>query len=72
MGKKNFFLAVLGLCRLERPLSSCGERGLLFIVLPGLLTVLAALVEGPRPQEHSFQQLQCLGSAAVARGLGCS
>ena len=38
-----FFLAVLGLCRVQA-FSSCGERGLLFIVVCGLLTVVASLV----------------------------
>ena len=50
-----FSLAVLGLCCLEQPLSSCGERGLLFIVVPGLLVVLASLVVGHRLSEHRLQ-----------------
>ena len=35
-------LAVLGLCCCARAFSSCGERGLLFIVERGLLIVVAS------------------------------
>ena len=42
--KINLFLAVLGLCCCVRPFSSCGERGLLFIAVRGLLIVVAPLV----------------------------
>ena len=38
------FLAVLGLCCCARDFSSCGERGLLFIVVHGLLIAVASLV----------------------------
>ena len=38
------FLAALGLCRCARAFSSCGERGLLFIVARGLLIAVASLV----------------------------
>ena len=38
------FLAVLGLCCCVRAFSSCGERGLLFVVVHGLLIVVASLV----------------------------
>ena len=38
------FLAVLGLCCCTRAFSSCGERGLLFVVLRLLLTAAASLV----------------------------
>ena len=38
------FLAVLGLCCCTRAFSSCGERGLLFIAVRGLLTAVASLV----------------------------
>ena len=37
------FLAVLGLC-CSVAFSSCGEQGLLFFVVPGLLIVIASLV----------------------------
>ena len=38
------FLAALGLCCSMRAFSSCGEQGLLFVVVRGLLTVVASLV----------------------------
>ena len=39
-----FFLAALGLHCCVRAFSSCGEQGLLFIVVCGLLTAVASLV----------------------------
>ena len=39
----NLFLAALGLCCCAWAFSSCGERGLLFIVVRGLLIVVASL-----------------------------
>ena len=38
------FLAELGLCCWARAFSSCGEQGLLFIVVCGLLIAAASLV----------------------------
>ena len=38
------FMAVLGLRFCARAFSSCGERGLLFIVVRGLLIAVASLV----------------------------
>ena len=38
------FLAVLGLCCCALASSSCGERGLLFIALRGLLIAVVSLV----------------------------
>ena len=38
------FLAALGLCCCARAFSSCGEQGLLFIVVRGLLIASASLV----------------------------
>ena len=38
------FLAVLGLHFCTRGFSSCGERGLLFVVVCGLLIAVASLV----------------------------
>ena len=38
------FLAVLGLCCCTRAFSSCGELGLLFVAVHGLLTGMASLV----------------------------
>ena len=40
----NLFLAVLGLRCCAWAFSSCGERGLLFIAVRGLLTAVASLV----------------------------
>ena len=37
-------LAVLGLCCCARAFSSCGEQGLLFVVVRGLLIAVASLV----------------------------
>ena len=39
-----FVLAVLGLRCCARAFSSCGEQGLLFIAVRGLLTAVASLV----------------------------
>ena len=44
-----FFLAALGLRCRARAFSSCGERGLLFVVVCRLLIVVASLVA-----EHGF------------------
>ena len=38
------FLAALGLCCCAWAFSSCGERGLLFVVVHGLLSAVASLV----------------------------
>ena len=38
------FMAALGLRCCARAFSSCGERGLLFLVVRGLLIVVASLV----------------------------
>ena len=38
------FLAALGLCCCARALSSCGERGLLFVAVHGRLIAAASLV----------------------------
>ena len=40
----NLFLAVLGLCCCGWAFSSCGERGLLFVVVRGLLIAVSSLV----------------------------
>ena len=39
-----FFLAALGLRCCARAFSSCGERGLLFVAVRGLLIAVASLV----------------------------
>ena len=38
------FLVALGLCCMQSFLSSCGERGILFIAVRGLLIAVASLV----------------------------
>ena len=38
------FLPALGLCCCARAFSSCGERGLLFVAVRGLLIAVASLV----------------------------
>ena len=58
------FLAALGLCCYAWAFSSCGERGLLFVAVRGLLIVVASLVA-----EHG---LRSAGSVVVAHGLSCS
>ena len=40
------FLAALGLRCCVRAFSSCGERGLLFVAVHGLLIAVASLVAG--------------------------
>ena len=40
----SLFMAVLGLCCCAWAFFSCGERGLLFIVVPGLLIAVASLI----------------------------
>ena len=40
----NLFLAVLGLCCCAWAFSSCGEQGLLFVAVCGLLIAVASLV----------------------------
>ena len=40
----NLFLAALGLCCCARAFCSCGEQGLLFTAVSGLLIAVASLV----------------------------
>ena len=47
------FLAVLGLRFCARAFSSCGERGPLFVVVRGPLTIATSLVAEHRLQTHS-------------------
>ena len=56
------FLAVLGLRCCEWAFSSCGERGLLFVAVRGLLIVVASLCCGARA-------LGVQASVVAARGL---
>ena len=62
------FLAVLGLCCCARAFSSCSEQGLLFIVVGGLLIVVASLVVEHGLQAHRLQQLQHTMSVVMACG----
>ena len=55
-------MAALGLCCQVPAFSSCGEQELLFIVVCGLLIVVASLV--------GAQALGAWASVVVARGLG--
>ena len=54
-------MAALGLCCCPRAFSSCGERGLLFIAVRGLLIAVASLVA-----EHGLlaRRLSSYGSRA--------
>ena len=63
------FLAALGLRCCAQAFSSCGEQGLLFIAVRGLLIAMASLVAEHRLQACRLQQLQHVGSVVVAHGL---
>ena len=61
------FLAVLGLRFCARGLSSCGERGPLFIVVRGPLTITASLVAEHRLQMRRLSS--CGSRAQLLRGM---
>ena len=63
------FLAALSLPCCERAFSSCGERGLLFVVVRGLLIEVASLVAEHGLQARGLQQLWHAGSRAQAQQL---
>ena len=63
------FLAVLGLRCCAWAFSSCGQQGLLFVAVRGLLTAASFLVEEHGLQVHGLQQLWLAGSVVVAQGL---
>ena len=63
------FLAALGLHCCARAFSSCGNWGLLFVAVHGLLIVVASLATEHGLQVHGLQQLWHLDSVVVARGL---
>ena len=63
------FLAALGLCCCAQAFSSCGEQGLLFVEVCGLLIEVASLVAEYRLQARGLQQLQHTGSVVVTRRL---
>ena len=77
------FLAVLGLRCCTRAFSSCGKRGLLFVVVRGFLIAVAsrcgaqalgvrASVVVARGLSSVARGLQSAGSVVVAHGLSCS
>ena len=61
------FLALLGLRCCTWAFSSCGERGLLFLAVCGLLIAVDSLVVEHRLQVRGLQQLCHVGSVVVAR-----
>ena len=63
------FLAALGLHCCAWAFSSCGEWGLLFVAVHGLLIVVASLVVEHGLQAHRLQQLWHAVSVVVAHGL---
>ena len=65
------FMAALGLRCCVRVFSSCGERGLLFAAVRGLLIVLASLVVEHRLWARGLQQLWLVGSRGQGQQLWC-
>ena len=63
------FLAALGLHCCAQAFSSCGEWGLLFTVVRGLLIAVASLVAEHGLQARRLQQLWLTGSRAQAQQL---
>ena len=61
------FFAALGLHCCTRALSGCGERGLLFIAVHGLLIAVASLVAEHGLQACGLQKLCHAGSRAQAQ-----
>ena len=64
-----FILAVLGLRCYVWAFSSCGEQGLLFVAVRGLLIAVASLVADHGLQAHRLQYLRHVGSVVAALGL---
>ena len=62
-------MALLGIRCCTRAFSSCGERGLLFVAVRGLLIVVASLVAEHRLQVRGLQQLWLAGSRVQAQQL---
>ena len=63
------FLAALGLRCCVLALSSCGEQGLLFVAVRGLLVAVAPLIAEHGLQAHRLQQLWLVSSRAQAQQL---
>ena len=71
---KNYLFIIIILAALDlhccaRAFSSCGEQGLLFAVVCGLLIAVASLVAEHRLQARGLQQLWLMGSRAQAQQL---
>ena len=74
-----YFLAALGLCCCEWAFSSCGEWGILFVVVNRLLAAVASLVSEHGLEAHGLQQphtrtqwLRLSDAGSVeAKGLSC-
>ena len=66
------FLAALVLRCCTRASSSCGERGLLFVAVCGLLIAVASLVAEHGLQARGLQQLWLAGSRAQAQQWWCT
>ena len=64
-----FIWLPLGLHCCMRAFSSCGQQGLLFVVVHGPLVAVASLVEEHGLQAHRLQQLWLAGSRAQAQEL---
>ena len=64
------FLAALGLCCCVQAFCSCGERGLLFVAVRGLLIAVASVVAGTGSRCAGFSSC---GTQALERRLSsCS
>ena len=66
-----YYLATLGLHCYVRAFSSCGERGLLFVAVRGLLIVVASLCCRAWALGAQAQQLWLVGSRAQVQQLWC-
>ena len=63
------FLAALGLCCCPRTFSSCGERGLLFVPVCGLLIAVASWALGAPASVVVVHGLSTCGSRALEHRL---
>ena len=62
---------MLGLCFCARAFSGCGERGLLFVAVNGLLIAVASLVVEHGLSSCGTQALECMGfSSCGVQALG--
>ena len=65
-------MTALGLRCCTQAFSSCGEQGLLFAVVRGLLIAAISLVVEHGAQVHRLQWLQLLDFVAVAQEFSCT